>query len=106
MFPQDRTAELSKLCVKDNFRGGTVSLGLLKKAFEYSEKERIKYWLMGTTQKLATLFENRLGVSLTSLPVGPPGPKHLKERGIVGRKYFQTHQVRPYILKLEKIKKT
>jgi hypothetical protein len=106
VFSRKDTAELSKLCIKKKFRKGVISLGLLKKAFEHSEKREIKYWFIGTTQKLANSFEERLGIFLTSLPVGPPGPKHLEERGIVGRRYFQKFKIRPFVFKIEKIKMT
>ena len=108
-FPQDyfqaETAELSKLCVKEQYRKGLVSLGILRKAFEYSEKNMIKYWLMFTTKKLANYFDGILGVSVNILFTGNLNDSHLAERAIAGKKYFQKFDLYPYILEISTVKK-
>lgn len=104
-FLRKETVNLSKLCVKEKFRNGIVSAGLFKEAFEYSKKEGIKYWIFDTTQDLVHCFEDRLRISLSHLPVGPPGPKQFEERATIAKKYFKRFQLTPYLLNLERVKR-
>ena len=101
-FSREEAVEISKLCATKRFRGGIVSLGLLEKALEYSKKQNVKYWLLGTSPKLLKYFEMWCRMIPKLLPTGPPRLEHLKER-ITAERYFQKVRLLPYVLEIGKI---
>ena len=95
----EKTAEISKLCIKKEYRDKIITFGLLGEAFLYSINKGIKYWIFGIPEKLKRHFE-KVGIKIEKLPTKPPQSCHLKERK-TAEKYFLKHNIYPFITKLE-----
>jgi len=101
-FSPSEAAEISKLCLKKEYRGGIISLGLLEKALETAKERKLKYLVLGTTMKLRNHFYKMLGIELQNISIGEPGPKELDERGIAAERYFKRFELLPFIFKIDK----
>jgi len=102
-IPAKEVLEISKLCVIKEYRKTIVTLGLLKKAYEYSKEKKINYWLMGMPPRLKDRF-SKFNVKFKSVPIQPPEVRHIEERK-TAKKYFQKLLIQPYLLNLKEFDK-
>jgi len=93
-------AEISKLAVDKNFRGGNrlVFLGMLFKIFSYSKKNNIKNWVAFMPVGLSDSIKS-LGINITELKYGNPDETHRQERKIMSG-YFSKQKIGVYFFDL------
>lgn len=101
----EEIAELSQFTILKEYRGGRrlVSLGLLKKAFEFSKQKGITYWYALMGEKLKNSFE-KYGIQINPLSYGEFTENYLKEREIMSN-YYKKVRPLPYLISLKEVGK-
>ena len=99
-----RTAEVSRLAIKKEFRGGDrlITMGLMKMIYDYTKKNNIEHLYVNMPERLREYF-SRFGLHFQNLKEMSPTKANLKERELIGG-YFSQKKLKPYILDVKEMK--
>lgn len=98
---REHMAEVSRLCIYKNYRGGRlIMFGVIKTIYNYTCKLGINYLYIGTQEKLAEHTKS-YGVSLRELKERPPTEENLKNRELL-KGYFAKNHPKHYLIDIKR----